>query len=177
MSLMTMTLTSTTDINTFDLFNKSNSHEEWISGTKFNGSKVTSAGNKIVIYNLGNTGKTSTCSLRAYDYTDEFNKLLTEESWVSDFLQKASQLNDVKYLLPFYKEINRLISLKKFDTCNVFIKNVRVSELSDVLLVGILRLTFAWKNKLPAWPLLLNKAKNELNDRGYDSEVLLKGLS
>lgn len=177
MSLIATPLTATTDISSCDLFKKSNCYDELIIGTKYNAPKITSAGNKIVIYSLDSVWKSSTFNLRTFDNTDEFYKLLTEEPWVSNFLQNASQLNDVKSLLPYYKEINRLIVLKNFDSCNIFIKNVRVAELSDTLLVGLLRLTFSWKNKLPSWTLLLVNAKKELTSRGYDSDTLLKGLS
>jgi hypothetical protein len=61
--------------------------------------------------------------------------------------------------------------------CNIFLRQLRIHELSDVLLVGLLRLTSSWKNELPAWPVVLDNAKKELFTRGYDSKMLLRGLA
>ncbi|MCX7087053.1 MAG: hypothetical protein NTV00_03255 [Methylococcales bacterium] len=106
----------------------------------------------------------------------EYNHLLTNCPWVKDFLQTAHHLNEVKSLLPYYSEINKLIATKKFNLCNIFLREVRPQELSDVLLVGLLRLTFSWKNDLPNWSILLERTKQELSNRKYDSNSLLRGL-
>jgi hypothetical protein len=106
----------------------------------------------------------------------EFNELVEQAPWVVKFLQSASTLNDVKSLLPFYAEINKLIAHRNFNVCNAFLRQVRVNELSDVLLVGLLRLTYLRRDELSHWNLLLNNSKNELEKRKYDSHVLLKGL-
>lgn len=106
----------------------------------------------------------------------EYGDLLSEAPWVSSFLQTASTLNDVKTLLPFYMEINKLIAENKFTVCNNFLKQVRTQELSDTLLVGLLRLTSSYKDELPYWVTLRTNAKQELQNRKYDSDAILKGL-
>lgn len=108
--------------------------------------------------------------------SSEYNRLLENCPWVKNFLQTAQHLNDVKSLMPYYSEVNKLIANKSFDLCNIFLREVRPKELSDVLLVGLLRLTFSWKNHLPNWPVLLDSVKQELSSRGYDSNLLLRGL-
>ncbi|NOS88708.1 MAG: hypothetical protein HOP34_09265 [Methylococcaceae bacterium] len=105
-----------------------------------------------------------------------FNELIGKAPWVVEFLQSASKLNDVKSLLPFYMEINKLISHGELNLCNEFLKQVRVNDLSDVLLVGLLRLTSSHKNELPYWTRLLASAKTELSNRKHDSNAILKGL-
>ncbi len=108
--------------------------------------------------------------------SQEYIYLFEKCPWVKNFLQTASQLNDVKSLLPYYSEINRLIVQKDFYLCNLFLREIRAKELSNVLLVGLLRLTFSWKNHLPNWEILFNNAKKELSDRGYDGDSMLRGL-
>ncbi len=106
----------------------------------------------------------------------EFIELVEQAPWVVKFLQSASNLNNVKSLLPFYMEINKLIADKKFNICNSFIEQVIIKDLSDTLLVGLLRLTSSHKNDLPYWRRLLTNAKEELSYRKYDSDSILKGL-
>ena len=142
--------------------------------TTFNVLETTSAGNKIVFTSYDTSKKASTIML--FDHSQELQSLLTKQPWIVSFLQQASNLNDVQSLLPYYKEINNLIVERKFDECNCFINYVRVYQLSDNLLVGLLRLTYSWKNELPSWSLLLERSKKELSKRGYDSENLLRGL-
>lgn len=103
-------------------------------------------------------------------------QLLNEYKWIASFLKDSSQLNDVKLLLSYYSEINKLLVNEKFDICNQFFSCIKVSELSDILLVGLLRLTCQWKTKIPLWSVLLDQSEKELSKRGYNSGVLLKGL-
>ncbi|MGJ0430615.1 hypothetical protein [Methylobacter sp.] len=138
--------------------------------------ETTSSGNKIVL-DIYLDFSTKNSSLNVFDYSPEMQVLLDEEPWIVSFLKKAPDLNDVKSLVPYYKEINKLIVGKKFDTCNCFFNYVRVNELSDVLLVGLLRLTYSWKHELPVWPLLLERSKKELSRRGHNSSTLLSGLN
>lgn len=133
-----------------------------------------STSNVIVLKAVNRSGAISTENVR--EFSKEFNELVEQAPWVVKFLQSASTLNDVKSLLPFYTEINKLIAHRNFDVCNKFLKQVRVNELSDVLLVGLLRLTYLRRDELSNWNLLLNNSKNELEERKYDSQILLKGL-
>jgi hypothetical protein len=118
----------------------------------------------------------SASSLIVRKYSKDYAHLFEKAPWVRNFLQNASYLNDVKSLLPYYAEINNLIAHRQFDICNDFLSYVRVEELSDILLVGLLRLTSSWKNELSYWTTLFDNAKQELVNRGHDSNLLLKGL-
>ncbi|MFI3190010.1 hypothetical protein BCS42_07255 [Crenothrix sp. D3] len=135
-----------------------------------------STSNVIILNVVNRSGAISTENVREFKEFKEFNELVEQAPWVVDFLKSASMLNNVKLLLPFYMEINKLIAQHQFDICNQFLKQVRVNELSDVLLVGLLRLTFLHKEKLPHWKLLLNNSDKELTRRKHDSHSLLKGL-
>lgn len=133
------------------------------------------SGSKIVILPIDSPGETTTLHIR--EFSQEYQQLLDRLPWAVDFFETASTLTDVKSLLPYYKKINDLIANREFDTCDSFLQQVRTGELSDVLLVGLLRLTNSWKSELPAWNGLLERSRKEIKNRGHDSEILLKGLT
>jgi hypothetical protein len=97
-------------------------------------------------------------------------------SWAEEFFKKASLLTDVPSILPYYKKIDALLMNNDFGTCDALLKSVKTKDLSDVLLIGLLRLTYQWKNRLPSWSSLLVDASKELFHRGYDEKKLLRGL-
>jgi len=128
-------------------------------------------------YKISLSTETSKTSSSIRENSTEYNELLINAPWVKNFLQTSPHLDNVKLLLPYYSEINQWLFNKQFDLCNIFLGQLRIHELSDVLLVGLLRLTSSWKNELPAWPVVLDNAKKELLTRGYDSKILLRGLA
>ena len=148
---------------------------------KFTKSKDSSSTNNIVIKISDFSRVNSTKNVR--ESSREFTKLVEQAPWVVKFLQSASTLDNVKTLLPYYVEINKLIAHRDFNLCNEFLRQVRVDELSNVLLVGLLRLTYSRREQLPYWKILLSSSEKELNKRKQDgrvlqsSHVLLKGLS
>jgi hypothetical protein len=138
-------------------------------------SSLTTSGIKILILPIDSPGNTTALHIRKF--SQEYLQLLDRLPWAVDFFETASTLTDVKSLLPYYKKINDLIASREFDTCDSFLGQVRAGELSDVLLVGLLRLTNSWKRELPAWSGLLERSRKEISNRGHDSEILLKGLT
>ena len=96
--------------------------------------------------------------------------------WKITFNNECSKLNTVKLLLPYYTEINHLIAHKKFSELDEFISNIVVRNLSDVLLVGLLRLTTSIKENLPSWNKLLVDCSSELDAREFATEKVLCGL-
>lgn len=135
----------------------------------------TSSGIKIVILPANRGGKTTSLHIR--NFSHEYQQLLDKLPWTADFFGTASELTNVKSLLPYYKEINDLIKNKEFESCDDFLGQVRAAELSDVLLVGLLRLTNTWRSELPSWNGLLVQSRKEIEIRGKDSNILLKGLT
>ena len=135
----------------------------------------TSASSSVVIVMPFDKSRTATLPIR--EHSKEYIRLLEEASWTATFFQTAPSLNDSKSLLPYYKEINKLLIQEQYELCDIFLNQVKTQELSDTLLVGLLRLTSNWKSKLPSWSHLLVKARKELDNRNYKSEDLLKGLS
>lgn len=136
----------------------------------------TTAGVKIVFFLLNDKSQDKATSLRRRSFSYEYEELLDKLPWAADFFRTAFELTDVKSLLPYYKKINSLITNREFETCDNFLQQVQVIDLSDVLLVGLLRLTNTWKSELPAWNGLLMRSRKEIKRRKNDSDVLLKGL-
>lgn len=108
-------------------------------------------------------------------YSKQFDELLREADWVSDFLNDATTIEKPAEILPFYKGVNRLLRQEKFGLCDTFLAHIQDSS-SDLVLVGFLRLTYASRSKLPAWERLLDKALATLASRGHNTEKTLAGL-
>jgi len=142
--------------------------------TAFSKTSSTITGAKIISFPADLTSDIVSIDIR--EYSPEYSELTKEFPWVSSFFQHSADLQDVESLLPYYQEINTLLSGKKFKACNSFIRQVKVKTLSDVLLVGLLRLTYNWKSDLPAWNNLLERSRKELDVRKHDSSKLLIGL-
>jgi len=92
------------------------------------------------------------------------------------FNEECHLLNDVNSLLPYYKAINYLLFNKRFDCVDEFLKSSDPKNYSDVLLVGIPRLTCQYKKQIKSWKMILEQCKNELIKRGYNPQKSLMGL-
>ena len=132
-----------------------------------------STGTKLTFVNI-DIGTPSGSYINSYN--EEYISLVQSYPWVIDFLSKSSLLDDVKSLLPYYSKLNELIYNEEYSSLDLFIKNLYVHQLSDVLLVGILRLTFSIKEFIPSWDNLLSSAKAEFENRGHIKEEVLRGL-
>jgi hypothetical protein len=109
-------------------------------------------------------------------YTTELAKLFTEVHWAREFFTDASSLTTLKELVPYYKEIQTLLVNEKYDECDIFLGHLRTELLTDVLLVGLLRLTYSKRDKISSWQTLKEKVIKELDIRKYDGSVLLNGI-
>jgi len=118
----------------------------------------------------------TTSKLAIETYTTELAKLFTEVHWAREFFTDASSLTTLKQLVPYYKEIQTLLINEKYDECDTFLGHLRTELLTDVLLVGLLRLTYSKRDKIPSWQTLKEKAIEELDIRKYDGSVLLSGI-
>lgn len=96
--------------------------------------------------------------------------------WVMEMFFDADKIVNVETLLPYYTHIHDILIMKKYKVCNDILIEIEVSNSSDVLLVGLLRLTFTWRHNLDAWKNFLDKVDNELISRKLDSKKILSGL-
>lgn len=138
--------------------------------------ELTDSASTVVASGIKNLYTNHPASIKENDNFSELRKLLQEAPWTKDFFKNARHLDKAKQLLPYYESINKLLFDKRFDTCDRFFSLIDVSNLSDVLLIGILRLTVMWKDNFKNWDVLLHDAKKQLDLRGLDSTRLLRGL-
>ncbi|RVU30232.1 hypothetical protein [Neptunomonas marina] len=137
-------------------------------------SLTMSSGHKVTRFPLHSVS--CSASLPSKKYTRAYSRLYKESPWIVDFYASSDKLNNVKALLPYYQHINQMLVNKKYESCNTFLRYVDVGNLSDVLLVGLLRLTYSWAEELSQWDVLFCNCAKEIQHRGKDPQVLLKGL-
>jgi hypothetical protein len=110
------------------------------------------------------------------EYSRDLKTLTKTREWITKFYEEASTLSTVKTLVPYYKEINGLVHKNEYEECDIFLRHVKTKNLTDVLLVGLVRLTYSKKEHLSSWNELLEKVSFELDERGYDKYKMLKGI-
>ncbi|HCH0842023.1 TPA: hypothetical protein ACN32W_000455 [Vibrio parahaemolyticus] len=110
------------------------------------------------------------------DTIDEYDELVTHYPWTLHFYHHSKEISTVTQVSDLYKDISELIKKGGTLECDKFLKFVEPKELSNVLLVGLLRLTNSYKEDLKSWKSLKSKVVIELKVRGFDSARKLRGL-
>lgn len=87
-----------------------------------------------------------------------------------------NEFNTTKEISPVYEEINDLLSESKFNFVDYFLETADPVALSDLMLVALPSLTYSSRDKLPNWNEFVIFCKQELDSRGIDSKLELKGL-
>lgn len=105
----------------------------------------------------------------------EFEELISKFPWMGDFYNTSKELDTLSTIFPYYEHIDTMYGNRDFENINLFLKFINPHNLSDVLLIGILRLTSSWASMLSEWNNLLEKVRIEISVRGK-SEQLLRGL-
>ncbi|MDM5137614.1 hypothetical protein [Aeromonas salmonicida] len=106
----------------------------------------------------------------------DYRELIEALPWAYDFYTTAKDLDSARKLVPFYKEINDLISINSLEHINDFLYYIDTEYMSDVLLPGILRLTLTKRKELKYWDVLKVRVASELTARGHDASNMLRGL-
>lgn len=75
-----------------------------------------------------------------------------------------------------YKEIYQILLSKEYDKCDELLRNYNPEELNMVLLVGLPRLTFMYREHLSEWKPFLKRSYDEISKRNENPDELLKGL-
>ena len=97
-----------------------------------------------------------------------------------DLLQKMHEegifATDAVLMLPYYLDINRLFREGRFNEVDRMLVFVNPELISTELLVGVLRLSYCAKHKLPGWDEALSKFSAEVETRGEEVEKIFEGL-
>ena len=107
---------------------------------------------------------------------EDYYLLRQNEPWTVKFLDSLKTIDNPKILLPYYKNIRELMLKGDFQSFNFLLNSIQISDTSEVLMIGLLRLTNPWKSQISSWKSFLNRANIELDKRGHISEKLLYGL-
>lgn len=78
-------------------------------------------------------------------------------------------------VLELYHRINRLLSQHQFKDVDQLLVNLDLNQPKEIL-VGMLRITYPAKHRLPHWFSTLERIENELQQRGEPTNLLLRGL-
>lgn len=122
-------------------------------------------------------GLSSSASAVVGIFSFEYADLLKKINWLSDFYDEGKGLTSSKTMLPYYKNIDDLLVGKQFSLCNKFLTYLQVKQLSDSMLIGVVRITYPARAHLSVWADTLARVRNELASRGLDINKLLAGLS
>ncbi|EKZ9200067.1 hypothetical protein RFA42_000793 [Vibrio vulnificus] len=106
----------------------------------------------------------------------EYDELIESLPWAVNFYRDADTLDNATKITPYYTNLAKLLGAQETKKCDTFLKFIEARTLSNVLLVGILRLTKQSRSELPHWEPLKAKVYKELVNRGFDPVRKLRGL-
>jgi hypothetical protein len=82
--------------------------------------------------------------------------------------QELAKAVDFPTLLPIYKKINILIYYKQWDEISITFLCINIPKMSDVLLMGLLRLTWTYRKKIDGWYTLFYTVRDYFDERDVD---------
>jgi len=107
---------------------------------------------------------------------NEINNIFKRENLIIDMIFNADIITDSEKLAPFYKLLFFTLNDEDFNTYNNILKYFKLSIASEVIMVGLLRLSYTKMDEINEWKTFLNKVEIELNKRNLDSKKILIGL-
>ena len=99
-----------------------------------------------------------------------------ENNWIRIALAHFSAHQEQLALREVFTYVTLCKATGKVEDLEDDLRLVDVSSVPSLLLVALLRSTAAMRGKLPYWAAFLQNVKVELNARGQDAHVLLRGL-
>ena len=87
-----------------------------------------------------------------------------------------TKINNSSELLPLYIDIHKELIEEDFVSINEFLKGIQLEKITILSMIGILRITYSWRETIPYWSILLENTINELKNRYEDYKSLLIGL-
>ncbi len=99
-----------------------------------------------------------------------------DDAWKAKFTELSERSDKTKALQHLYSRVDDLSDNENFVELDSFVSSFDPESLSTELLVGLLRITYPFKQKLPSWNRLLTSAHDILAQRGLPSKSVLAGL-
>jgi len=99
-----------------------------------------------------------------------------KEEWIDDFINNIKYIYTPKEIFPYYHKIRGLLNTKNFIEFKRILDRLNIENINEVLILGLLRLSYPWRSKINNWEWFLDKSLVELNKRGLNGSEILKGL-
>jgi hypothetical protein len=97
------------------------------------------------------------------------------EEWAQEVISNSKK-SERKVILGHYEKIYPALFSEKFSNIDYILGRLEVEDCPDLFLVGLLRITAPWKEKLVYWEYLLEVVKQKFNCHGLKTESILSGL-
>lgn len=75
-----------------------------------------------------------------------------------------------------YRKLGYFIETKRYGACDQLLEKLDVTRAPVLILIGISRRLFSIRTELDKWENSINTIQSELNERGLNSESMLKGI-
>jgi hypothetical protein len=79
-------------------------------------------------------------------------------------------------LITTINRLNIVLKDRDFALMDVIFRKLDVTKISPEMMLAFIRTTFAARSKLGEWCKLRDRVRAELSSRGYDPDILLRGL-
>lgn len=95
---------------------------------------------------------------------------------IEDILVNQEKDLSQKELVALCEILRSHLYLKNYWMIDHLCRDINAEKASKIVLIGVLRYCFSYKDYLPHWRVLLGRCKQSLLNRGEDPERILNGL-
>jgi hypothetical protein len=96
--------------------------------------------------------------------------------WIREFIAESRNIVTSRQLYTYQRCIINEMKSNRISVVNKFYSMINVEELTVDTMLSLLRLTVAWRNDTLQWAPLRDRCADELQRRGYDSQLMMGGL-
>jgi hypothetical protein len=96
--------------------------------------------------------------------------------WIRDFIAESNNIITPKQLYNYQSCIMNEMKSNRISVVDKFYSMINVELLTADTMLSLLRLTAAWRNDTLQWVPLRDRCAEELQRRGYDSQLMMSGL-
>jgi hypothetical protein len=98
------------------------------------------------------------------------------DAWMTAFVEAGHQHDAGGALQMLFARVDDFVDEGKFEELDEFMRFFELEKLRSELLVGLLRITVPFRDKLSSWLPMLGVSYQILGRRGLDAKKVLVGL-
>ncbi|MDS1308867.1 hypothetical protein [Marinobacter xiaoshiensis] len=102
-----------------------------------------------------------------------YTALVERHEWLRDFFDNLSGVDSISKLAPIYSKINDLLMSKAFSEVDDILYCVDAKKCSDLLMLGLARITFSYRDQLFFWDEYRASVAKEGELRNLDKRSLI----